>query len=349
MDWGLGHATRCIPIIRYLLEKGCAVTLAADGKAALLLRDNFPDLPLLNLPGYNIQYSKKRLLFTAKILLQIPKILKAIKSERNWLRAAQEQHSFDLILSDNRYGLKLLDVPSVIMTHQLMIQSGRGKGADGILQRLHYKMLERFDHCWVVDHKGDDGIGGKLSQPGTLPRNARYIGLLSQMENAVQNNQPHDKKILILLSGPEPMRTILEEKIVAQIKNLPKYTFTIVAGNPLGKRLSIDNVRYFTHLNAVELQKEMQEHSLIVCRSGYSTLMDLAALGKRALLIPTPGQSEQEYLAKYLQEKGLFFTQKQAKINLENDIEIALGYAGFKKVSVNENMRKAVDDVLLKL
>jgi UDP:flavonoid glycosyltransferase YjiC (YdhE family) len=327
LDWGLGHTTRCIPIIRYLLAQGHTVYAAAEGASAKLLCENFSSLNVLHLDGYRIHYSRKRKLFTAKILLQVPKILSAIKKEHRWLEEQQEIHQFDLILSDNRYGLYHKQVKSIILTHQLQIMSGQGTFADGILRNMHYRMLNKFDLCWVVDEKQDDGYSGKLAHPKILPPNASYVGLLSQFSGvgATDASNVHNR-ILVLLSGPEPMRGQLEALILSQIKLLTEYTFTVVGGNPLGAAIKDlpAHVTYYTHLNAENLLPQLLQASLVICRSGYSTIMDLAVLSKKALLIPTPGQTEQEYLASYLAGQNYFLNCKQEDIDLDSQIPIAL-------------------------
>ena len=354
LDWGLGHATRCIPVVRYLLEKECEVTIAAGGAVAILLRSNFPGLTILPIEGYRVSYGGSGSAFALKILLQIPKILKAIRSERKWLAKVQNDKKFDLVISDNRYGLKIKRVPSVIMTHQLHIKSGAGRLVDRLLRLVHYRILARFDECWVVDHRNEGSIGGELSHPEKIPSNARYIGLLSQLSPDLPQRKPTKGAVLVLLSGPEPQRSLLEQKILSQVSSNSPYQYTIVGGNPGGcipDNLS-PGIDYYTHLNAFELQEFFAKAEIIVCRSGYSTLMDLAVMGKRALLIPTPGQSEQEYLAKYLTEQGLFFCSKQSSLALERDITLALERPGFVD-SVghfhHHTMKEAVDVMLKKL
>lgn len=327
LDWGLGHTTRCIPIIRYLLSQGHTLYAAAEGASAKLLRENFPSLNILQLDGYRIHYSRKRKLFTAKILLQVPKILSAIKKEHGWLQEQQQVHHFDLIISDNRYGLYHKQVKSVMLTHQLQIMSGQGAFADSVLRRMHYRMLQKFDQCWIVDEKHHGGYSGKLAHPEILPEHATYAGLLSQFSgNEVKAGAEATANVLVLLSGPEPMRGQLEQLIFSQITLLSTYSFTIVGGNPLGRAITDlpDHITYHTHLNAEQLLPQLQGASLVICRSGYSTVMDLAVLGKKALLVPTPGQTEQEYLASYLADCGYFLTCKQEELDLARQIPMVL-------------------------
>lgn len=353
LDWGLGHATRCIPLIRYLLHRQCRVTLAARGATAVLLKSNFPELTILPIEGYNVSYSRIGGFTPFKILAQVPGILNAIKKERHWLQQMQDQHQFDLVISDNRYGLKIKNVPSVILTHQLQIKTGAGAFFDVLLRHLHYRVLERFDYCWVVDRKHGKNIGGELSHPGRLPLNAAYIGILSQFNRPLTGNTIIPGRILILLSGPEPQRSILEKTIISQL-TADDYTYCIVGGKPGAaqpQKLPAGSV-YYAHRNASELTELISEAELIICRSGYSTLMDLACMGKKALLIPTPGQAEQQYLAGYLAKQGLFYSSRQSSLHLKSDMKEAMKYPGFTDnswyLSLGD-MNSAVDEVIAQL
>ncbi|MDR7046670.1 putative glycosyltransferase [Dyadobacter sp. BE242] len=290
-------------------------------------------MPQLMLPGYGITYSSSGGTFILKILSQIPKILGAIRRERKWLHDTQATHRFDLVISDNRYGLKIEGLKSVILTHQLQIMTGFGAVADSLMRRMHYRMLEKFDECWVVDARENGGLAGALSHPRQLPANSHYIGLLSQLLAPVASEKSHNNSILILLSGPEPMRGILEEIMLQQAALATNYHFHIIAGNPSGRAHTHlpGHITYTTYASAHELADALAHARLVICRSGYSTLMDLAMFEKKALLIPTPGQSEQEYLAAHLQTREIALSRQQGEINLSKDIPEALGYKGFTR------------------
>ncbi len=348
LDWGLGHTTRCIPIIWHLLRRGCTVFLAAEGSAARLLRENFPDLPILDLKGYRIHYSKNKRGFAATIATQIPKMLRTIKEERHWLQEQHNIHHFDAIISDNRYGLHLDDVPSVILTHQLQIQTGMGNAVDLWLQRLHYHLLQRFSDCWIVDNPGSNNLSGILAHPKKLPQSASYIGLLSQI---IPSEKPLKKNnsILVLLSGPEPARTQLESILLQQARELKQYAFCFVAGNPLGKPVSglTEHIQYHTHLPATQLSGALAGAELVICRSGYSTLMDLCISKQKALLIPTPGQTEQEYLAGYLRSRNITLAVSQSSVLLETHIPAALSKEGFSGFVEDAHLMQKVIDAFL--
>jgi len=356
LDWGLGHTTRCLPIIDLLLREGHSVTLAAPQKILDFVATTFPEIRKLHLAGYQIEYSKNRAFFTGKIIFQIPKILRAIHQEHQWLRQLVVEEHFNLIISDNRYGLHHTALPCIIMTHQLMIKSGWGKLIDRQLQRLHYRLLKQFKACWVVDESGENNLSGELAHPQQRPANAEYIGILSQMtlfplvEDFLEK-QKSTPEILVLLSGPEPMRSQLEATLLPQceaLKNL--YHFNFVAGNihQQVKNFSDNSgFHYFSKRSAKELAPLLHSADLVICRSGYSTLMDLAALGKKALLIPTPGQTEQEYLAQHLNQKYNTVFVKQSKISLDKDIPLALAQKAFAlPAATATTLKKAINKVM---
>jgi UDP:flavonoid glycosyltransferase YjiC (YdhE family) len=336
-----------------LLKNGHTVCVAAEGAAAALVGKHFPGLEIIPLRGYRIGYSAQKYLFTAKIITQVPGIIQSIRSEHRWLQQLLQNRHFDFLISDNRYGLHHPALPTVIMTHQLLIKTKLGKVADGVLQKWHYRLLEHFRECWIVDQPGSDGLSGKLAQPEKLPKNGRYIGLLSQLAlypASAAEKKTAKKNILVLLSGPEPMRSIFEENLLRQIRSLETYTVTFVAGvisNAISEKLQ-EGIRYHSQLHKGALKEALQQASLVICRSGYSTVMDLALMGKKALFVPTPGQSEQEYLAHFLKQRGIAFAQQENKLNLSQDILKALEYPGFKNDpgDFHRLMKASLDDFM---
>lgn len=326
LDWGLGHATRCIPLIRHLKQAGAEVWLAGSGAQEALLRTEFPDLPFLPLKGYGIRYARKSRGMNWKILFQLPRISQAIRSENNWLRKMMAEFSFDAVISDNRYGLHHPDSQSIFIIHQLRIKTNLGKWAEEILQKWNYKKLKHFDQCWVPDQEKNRGLGGELSHPEKLPPiPVKYTGILSRFE---KRELPEKKnKLLIVLSGPEPQRSILEEKIFRDIAHYNGEA-TIVRGLPASRTHvpSTAMISIYNHLEAEILNKEMSEAEFVISRSGYSTIMDAFRLGKKCIFIPTPGQTEQEYLARYLQGKQWAFSVSQDSFDLNEAISKARAF-----------------------
>jgi uncharacterized protein (TIGR00661 family) len=311
LDWGLGHATRCVPIIQAFLDAGCTVLIAAKDNTALLLRAEFPALELLELEGYNIAYSDNKKRFTWKIAAQIPKILTSVKSEKKWLAQVVADKKIDLIISDNRFGLHTKACASVFMTHQLRIKTNLPNWLASIVQQINYRFINRFDACWVPDFEGENNLAGELSHPIRLPKKPIvYLGCLSRLQRNEKVTKKYD--LMIVLSGPEPQRTMLEKLLFAQVQNRAEKVL-FVLGKPGADftQSANPNISVRSHLVADEMALAMQTSDLVISRSGYTTVMDLMKLKRKSILIPTPGQTEQEYLGKHLhaQKRALVFEQ----------------------------------------
>ena len=246
-----------------------------------------------------------------KMLLEFPKILNRIRTEHNELQALIDKHKLDLIISDNRFGLYTQKIPCTYITHQINIQ-----GPNLIknqLHKIHGKYINRYTDCWIPDSEGKINLGAELSH-GKLHDNCSYVGPLSRFnEKATSENEDID--YLAIISGPEPQRSKFESIIINEFKKLNNKC-AIVAGKPLlKKQKSIKNIHYFSHLNSNELFKIMCRSKKIICRPGYSTIMDLSTLQKPAHFIPTPGQTEQQYLAKLHGKKNGWSAQNKLKIS----------------------------------
>jgi len=350
LDWGLGHATRCFPVIQAFLNQGADVWLAGEGDQEQLLKEAFPDLPFLQLAGYRIQYSKTKKGLIWKLLQQFPKLYKAIKNEHSWLQKMITEHAFDLVISDNRYGLYHNTVPCVFITHQLIIKSSAGKWTEQWLQKKNYKYINRFSECWVPDLKHNNNVAGDLSHPQQMPSiPVKYIGLLSRFK---KNNTAISKEhLLIILSGPEPQRTIFEEKIIAQIGHY-NGTATIVRGLPAAATIlpSTSMLHFYNHLPAAALNDEMMKAAWVISRSGYSTVMDLQTLQKKSILVPTPGQTEQEYLGAYLTSKHIAVTMEQKSFSLPDAIKQAQLFSyQLPEINDNNNLQAVISNQLRQL
>ncbi|PUZ28446.1 glycosyl transferase family 28 [Chitinophaga parva] len=322
LDWGLGHATRDIPIIHELLNAGCEVLIAAEGKHAALLSQEFPQITILPLRGYRIEYAQKGKFFGLKIISQIPKIIGAIRNEQRWLRKLVKTHQIDAVISDNRFGLYHKDLPTVIISHQLLIKTPFGGPLERWLKAMNYSYIRRYTHCWVPDYAGENNLAGELAHPHPLPPNVQFLGCLSRFEPRPEVAQKYD--LLVLISGPEPQRTNLEKMVLEQIKPL-HIKALIVSGKPGTPEMNqvTPEVQQVNHLNAAQLNEAMAASAMVLSRSGYTTLMDLAKLDKKAILVPTPGQSEQVYLGEWLMEKGFFYNVSQDAFNLPTVLEAA--------------------------
>lgn len=323
LEWGLGHATRCIPIINELLVQGCEVLIAAEGATYSLLKQEFPHLTFLPLMGYRMKYSRKRFWLPVKLFIQFPKMIFTIYNEHQWLKKIIKEYKIDAVISDNRFGMFNNKIYSVYITHQLLIKTGNNF-TEKIAQKIHYYFINKYTECWVPDFNVE-GLAGELSHPKKLPKHIKYIGGLSRFK---LHSTEKKFDLLISLSGPEPQRTIFENQILRDLKSY-KRKVLFIRGLPDNKSELINEnplVEIRNHLTANELNDAMLQSDTIISRCGYTTIMDLVKLNKKAILIPTPGQTEQEYLAKYLREKKMFYTVSQKDFSLQNSLEHASAF-----------------------
>lgn len=316
LNWGIGHATRMAPVIRALQHRGAQVTLASDGVALQVLQSMFPSLPTLTLPGYKVRYHATQPAWLAT-LQQSRGIHQAIAAEHKAILAWARSHPTDLILSDNRYGCYASDIPSVFITHQCQPAApGAGRW---LTKHWARQQIRSFDQLAVVDHP-DLQLAGRLSMPTGVKKQVVYLGGLSSLSSSPSASSAKCD-YLVLLSGPEPQRSVLEESILGQMAHLSGKV-VVVGGNPEGPLQ--DHPHYHAYLSPAELGAYWQQAQYVIGRAGYSTLMDIAVSGKAACVIPTPGQPEQEYLAQLWAEKGWVLSQQQRYLSLD-DIAQQLG------------------------
>ena len=350
LDWGLGHATRCMPLIDLLLQKNYRIIIAGNGDSFFLLKEQYPSLTFYELPGYNISYAVgKNASFYA--LLQTPKILKTIKAENKAIAAIVQKEKIDLIISDNRYGVRNEQVKSIFICHQIALQAPNNfQFMNSVFLNLHLRQIHKFDALWIPDEENDSNLSGKLSHAITFKIPHTYIGIQSRFLNFKKTASFIDNlnfDILVVLSGPEPQRTFLESELIKKFKNR-KEKILLVQGKTEKHTLKEEkNLTTVSYLNTNDLYTALQKAQVIICRSGYSTIMDLAVLGKRAILIPAQGQTEQEYLAATLASKGFAIECKQDSLDIENALEKLKTIDGFSVV--RENRTKALEQLEIEL
>lgn len=328
LDWGLGHTTRCIPIIKHLIFLNIDLTIIASGNSFFLLKKEFPQLKILQIKGYKIHYSRKKKNLPFVLLAQFPKLIFTVIREHYWLKNFLKNNKADAVISDNRFGLYNKKIVSVYITHQLLIKTGNSF-IEKVLQQFHYFFIKKFTRCWVPDYE-KNGLAGDLSHPKKIPANAAYIGSLSRFEILSEAKKIFD--VLILISGPEPQRTIFEQIIISQSKNSNK-KILLIRGLPQEKEnLQTTNasINIINHLSAEEMNTCIQQSKLVISRCGYSTVMDLVRLRANAVLVPTPGQTEQEYLAEYLMQKKYFICMNQDNFKINEAMEMALTFQFIK-------------------
>lgn len=322
LNWGLGHATRCIPIIRELIVQNFEPVIASDGPALELLKKEFPDLEHYTLPSYNIRYPKNSLLFTWKLLTQTPHILRAILAEKKATQHLILTNNISGIISDNRWGVRSNLVPSVFVTHQIKVLSGF---TTWLSSKIQQNYIRKFDECWIPDVPDQLNLSGKMGHVNNASFPVKYMGIVSRFENKLI---PKEFEILVLLSGPEPQRSILEELMFEKLKGLD--TEILMIRGVIEEKQVFEkkgNFSVYNFLQTEDLEKALNSSKLVICRSGYTSLMDLAKLKKQAFLIPTPGQYEQIYLARRLKELKLLASCSQNSFNVKK-LEQATNYKG---------------------
>jgi UDP:flavonoid glycosyltransferase YjiC (YdhE family) len=320
LDWGWGHTTRCIPLIRSFQDLGCEILVACNSTQKKIIESEIYGARYLFLEGYNIEYGRSGWLTRFKIFAQLYKILMKINQERRWLRELLDKEPVKAIVSDNRYGLCHSRIPSIFITHQLQPKTGLGTAADAMVRSYLFRFINRFTQCWVPDSR-EDGLAGTLSHPPKFPViPVNYIGLVSRVEQA---NSQADQVfgLLVLLSGPEPQRSVFEKLVLDQLNDSHSSTLScvVVRGVDAGASLPSNvppNVRVYNVANAEKLSQLIANAQTVLCRSGYTSLMELISRGKKMILVPTPGQTEQEYLAKYFVEKNYAIAFSQVDFSL---------------------------------
>lgn len=328
LNWGLGHATRCIPIIRELEKNGFTPILASDGAALQILKKEFPHLLALTLPSYEIEYPKNGAHFKWKLISNSPKMINAILSEKKMVKKWITQHHLHGIISDNRLGVYSKEIPCVYMTHQLNVLSGK---TTWISSKIHHHFIKKFTECWIPDEEKNPNLSGKLGHQKNTKLNLTYIGPLSRLEKKAL---PIKYDLMVILSGPEPQRTYLEQKLKNEIKHFEGSILFIKGIVEAEQKIEkTGNVLYCNFMSSIEIETAFNESEMVLCRSGYTTVMDLEKLQKKVFFIPTPGQYEQEYLARRLQRNGFapYAKQEDFKIADLKDVELYQGLPQVKK------------------
>ncbi len=349
LDWGLGHAARCVPIIHELLAKELDVVIAADNRPAELLKKEFPDLEHVRFPGYTIDYPvNANMAWT--MFRQLPKLFRGIAEEHAKLETLVKDHRIDAVISDNRWGAYSTTVPSIYIVHQLRILLSRLlRWGQPIVDLANGRLIRPFSEVWIPDRGTEDRLSGELSHDSLLPKNSFFIGPLSRLKRIDTFKKELD--ILVILSGPEPQRTIFEKLITEQLKQTTMRAL-VVRGTPervLKMKLS-ETLTLVSALTAAELSEAIASSHIIISRPGYSTVMDLAVLGANAIFVPTPQQTEQEYLAKRLKEQKICYSETQEEFSLTRAVAQFNSYSGFTQQPNDMNvLRQRIDHLITRI
>jgi UDP:flavonoid glycosyltransferase YjiC (YdhE family) len=319
LEWGLGHAARMIPLAARLRELGNNIIVGAGEEHLALFRKEMSGIGLIDFPGFKPGYSRYLPQYLA-LLLKTPLLLYHIIREHSRLKKIISENKIDLVISDNRFGLWNKEVKTVYITHLQLIPLPKVLFfLEFIGVFLHRAVIKKYDHCFIPDLPGDLNVSGRLAHGVRPPDNIRFIGILSRFTGIVPDELGNPAKFrhnTVILSGPEPQRGILREKLSEILKDKePPAVF--LGGRPdrNSEAESRNNIVWYNHLRAPEMKALITGSDSIITRSGYTTIMELISLNCSALLVPTPGQTEQEYLASYLEGKGWFTSVTQKKLN----------------------------------
>ena len=300
LDWGLGHASRCVPIVQFFVEQGFEVIIGGSGESRAYLQKRFPSLVSVELPSAKMNYGKQGMI-SLPFMFSMLSFVRNISREHRALEKLIVEKSIDYVFSDNRLGLYSSHVPSFYMTHQLNFDTGfLNRFSARMMNSLHRRFINKYRYCFVPDTGGELSLSGKMSDSEI---EATHLGPLSRFYGKTAEKIDGDFDLL-LLSGIEPQRTMLENIFIEKYSAMSNARLHIIRGVVDGKELVHSaNITYENAPSDDRIASLVVSAKRIFCRSGYSSLCDLAALERRAVLVPTPRQPEQEYLAIRFQEK----------------------------------------------
>lgn len=349
LDWGLGHAARCVPVIKALQNSGFEVAVATGGGQASLIQKELPGISCFPLPGYDIHYSSYLPLVVGLILQSPSHVSRYFKARKHFLRIVRSYRP-SVIISDNRPECFWEKAFNVYITHQLSVYLGGSGFLEKILSHIHAKAARYFHQVWVPDMPEYPGLSGRLGHPAHsyFRQSIVYVGLLSRF-TSLSPAQSVLYDVCFTLSGPEPARSLWEIKIITQGKAHPDKKFALIRGtqSPLALKPS-ENFLIINQAASKEIQYIWAQSRRLVCRAGYTTLMDLWAAGRAAWIVPTPGQTEQEYLANLHRNSGRFFSLREEDFSIDAILSKELSEPSEFTVK-NEWLSAAVEALLEKV
>jgi len=304
LDWGFGHTTRCASLIKKLLENNNDVIFAGNTNQCQFIAKEFPSIKTELIAGYNITLSSKKSTYL-QLVFQLKSIVSAIKNENNWVDEFVENNKIDLIISDNRYGFRHKSIHSVFMGHQINIKAPLFQNS---ANKKLLKYINQFNSCWIVDDQKLN-LAGDLSQPKGLTIPYQYTGLLSRF-TVLKVEIKFD--YLVIISGPKPENGLFLKEVENHFLDSSK---RIAIVSTVKSKQEYQNLAYFYAPTTQQLNSLINESDTIISKAGYTTLMELSVLDKKAFLIPTKGQFEQEYLSKHIVNKKFVFIKKMSEIS----------------------------------
>ena len=347
LDWGLGHATRIVPLIEMFLNKGANVIIAADNSPLDFLKQRFTNCDFVKLPGFVPEYPRGKLM-ALKMATQFPEMKRSAGKANKLLQEIIDKKKIDIVVSDNRYELYSSKAYSVFVSHQINIKTvGLQKLVSPFIAWQTTAYIKRFNELWIPDFEQSTNLSGNLSHGVKMPiKEFSFIGPLSRFSNIKISNRKKEFDVMVILSGPEPQRSILENNLEKQLLKTNLKTVFLL-GKPGSQTLETKkNIIKIPHLQDNEFVQMIVNSELIISRPGYSTVMDLVVFGKPAVFIPTPGQTEQEYLARKLEKQGSYFYQRQDKMDVELAIEKSKHYRPIKLNNNFEVLNKRISALL---
>ncbi|MCW3806888.1 glycosyltransferase [Plebeiibacterium marinum] len=315
LNWGLGHASRMVPLINTFLNQGHKVIIAADGNALTYTAKEFPNLTHIRLKDVNIKFSSNKNSF--KLIKLIPAIIINAVGEHFRLKKILGSHHIDIIVSDNRYGLWNKKTKSVFITHQLMIKlPGKFSLFEYAIHKIINSIVNKYDECWIPDYPDpDNNLSGDLSHKYPQPQNSTFIFPLTRFSEIKKLIDTPKFDIVAILSGPEPARSEFESTLISALKKSTQKTLIIQGKMDFQSKEQFKNITIVPGTTSQQIKSYLVNARLIICRPGYSTIMDLDAINRQALLIPTPGQTEQEYLSQHHSTKHFRLNQDQISLS----------------------------------
>jgi UDP:flavonoid glycosyltransferase YjiC (YdhE family) len=350
LNWGLGHATRILPLIKYLQAKNYSIYIGAAGRSKEVLQKELHDCTFVEFPKYPIKYPHSRFFVTRFMLIIFPQMLIAMNREKRRLKKLHSLYNFDLIISDNRFSAALKSVKSILVSHQLRYKlPWPVQKMEWLPEYFNFTHFRKYDKIVVPDIERGNTFTGELShQMRFIPTEKLfYSGILTDL---VHGNKTSSNTIdyFVIISGPEPQRTKFEKLIFNQLQKLDGRVVVTLGKPEKNYKIRMGDAQIYTYLNREKISYFMGKADFIISRPGYTTVMEMIDLGKRGLFIPTPGQIEQEYLAKHFSEMNWCYSSSQYKLDLTEDIRIARTYSGFPDnfSQTSENLDKLYRDVI---
>jgi uncharacterized protein (TIGR00661 family) len=347
LNWGLGHATRDLPLIKAFLERGDKVFIAAHDRARMLLESEVPQCEFVDFPEYPIRYPQSSFFVTRFMFVIFPRMLRAMYREKKQLKLLHKKYQFDFIISDNRFCLYLKNVKSYLISHQLRyILPFPVTRLESWPEYFTSSFFKHYDKIFIPDKDDPDSLTGELSHNMRylVKEKLHYCGILNDIQKSSLSPKK-DIDYFVIISGPEPQRTKLERIIFKQVNSLSGKIVVALGMPEKNYKIHQGNATFHTYINRRQIHEYLQRSKFIIARPGYTTIMEMIHFGLKGLFIPTPGQIEQVYLAKYYEEKQWCHCVSQYRLDLAKDVEDAKTYKGFpgSLTTSEENVKELLE------